>query len=166
MKLPPYDKFPTLFSKNIVLREVQTDDLKNLIDILFYDSEPALNLEGAISIQKKIDLDYANGTSIPWGIADKESNEIMGNVGFYRGFNKDAGEIGCVLRPEFRGEGFMTKAMKLAIEFGFNEVQLTKIIALTNKTNKPAIRLVERLRFVKTAELKEGEIEYTLKRNI
>ena len=166
MKLPPYDKFPKLISKDIVLREVQTGDLKNLIDILFYDSEPALNLDGAISIQKKIDLDYANGSSIPWGIADKESNEIMGNVGFYRGCDDGVGEIGCVLRPEFRGKGFMTKAMKLAIEFGFYEVELTKIIALMTKKNKKAIRLVERLNFVKTADLNEGEIEFTLKRKI
>jgi len=166
MKLPPYEKFPTLIAEGIVLREVQTDDLQNLVDILFYDSKPALNLEGAIEIQKKIDLDYLNGTSIPWGIADKASNEILGNVGFYRGFNDGAGEIGCVIRPEFRGKGLMTKAMTLAIKFGFNDVELTNIIALTTKTNKKAIKLVERLNFVKTAELKGEEIEYTLRRDI
>ena len=160
MKLPPYDKFPEIISAAIVLRQVKTDDIKDLVEISFYDSRPALTVEDATEMQDRINLDYQNGSSIHWGIADKQTNEIMGTLGYYRGFDKGVGELGCVLRPAFRGKGFMTTAMKLATGFGLNDIGLTKIIAITTKQNNRAIKLLERLHFIKTADLKEGEIEY------
>ena len=166
MKLPPYDKFPEIISAAIVLRQVKTDDIKDLVEISFYDSRPALTVEDATEMQDRINLDYQNGSSIHWGIADKQTNEIMGTLGYYRGFDKGVGELGCVLRPAFRGKGFMTTAMKLATGFGLNDIGLTKIIAITTKQNNRAIKLLERLHFIKTADLKEGEMEYQFVNNV
>lgn len=160
MKLPPYDKFPEINSDTIVLRQVQLDDIKDLVEISFYDARPALTVEDATEMQSKINLDYQNGSSIHWGIADKHTNAIMGTLGYYRGLDKGVGELGCVLKPEFRGRGFMTAAMKLAIEFGLNDIGLTKIIAVTTKQNHNAIKLLERLNFIKTADLQDDEVEY------
>ncbi|MES2592206.1 MAG: GNAT family protein [Bacteroidota bacterium] len=160
MKRPPYDKFPEIISDTIVLRQVETEDIKELIEISFYDSRPALTVEDATEMQNKINLDYKNGSSIHWGIADKRTNKIVGTLGFYRGFDKGIGELGCVLKAEFRGKGFMTSAMKLATEYGLNTIGLTKITAITTKQNSNAIKLLERLRFIKTKDLQEDEIEY------
>lgn len=54
----------------------------------------------------------------------------------------------------------MTEAMKLAIEFGINEMKLRKIGAITSRENKPAIQLLERLSFVKIKDLDDNEVEY------
>lgn len=165
MKLPPYNKFPEIISDKIVLRQIQTEDINGLLEISFYDSQPALTVEDGIEMQNKIDADYQNGSSIHWGIADRQTNEILGTVGYYRGLDNGIGELGCVLKAEFRGQGFMTKAMKLAIEFGLTNIGLAKIIAITTKQNDSAIKLLERLNFVKTATLQEDEIEYQLVSN-
>lgn len=58
----------------------------------------------------------------------------------------------------------MTIAMKLAIEFGFNEIGLTKIIAITSKQNYDALKLLERLNFMKTADLPDDEIEFNFEK--
>lgn len=160
MRLPPYDKYPEIISDAIVLRQVQMQDMKDLVEITFYDSRPALTVEGAIEIQDRINLDYQNGSSIHWGIAHKQTNEIMGTLGYYRGLDKGIGELGCVLKPEFRGQGFMSIAMKLATEFGLNNIGLTKIIAITTQQNHSAINLLERLHFIKTTDLPGDQIEY------
>lgn len=160
MKLPPYDKFPEIISATIVLRQVQSEDIKDLVEISFYDSRPALSVEDAVEMQNKITLDYQNGSSIHWCIADKQTNEIIGTLGYYRGLDKGIGELGCVLKAEFRGRGFMTTAMKLATRFGIKDIGLTKIIAITNKQNDKAIKLLERLNFIKKPGLQEDEIEY------
>ncbi|WP_413998223.1 GNAT family N-acetyltransferase [Flavobacterium sp. W1B] len=166
MKLPPYDKFPEIISDTIVLRQIQIDDIKDIVKISFYDSRPAMTVEDATEMQDKINLDYQNGLSIHWGIADKNTNEIIGTLGYYRGFDKKVGELGCVLRPEFRGKGFMTEAMKLATEFGINDIGLTKIIAITTKQNNSATKLLERLNFIKIANLQDDEIEYQFVNNL
>lgn len=160
MNLPPYLIFPEVSSESIVLRQVATDDLKDLIEISFYDSIPATSLKDAAAMQEKIDLDYQNGSSIHWGIANKQTNEMIGTVGYYRGFENGIGELGCVLRPNFRGKGYMTTAIKLAAEFGLMNMSLKKVIAITSPQNDKTIKLLERANFIKTADLPEDEIEY------
>lgn len=160
MKLPPYQNFPELSSDTLILRQIVEDDIESLVEISFYNALPTLTVEDAAEMQERINLDYQNGSSIHWGIADKQSNKIMGTVGYYRGFKNRSGELGCVLKPEFQGKGLMTEAMKLAIEFGINEMKLRKIGAITSRENKPAIQLLERLSFVKAKDLDDDEVEY------
>ena len=160
MNLPPYNKFPKIVSETIILREIQDDDIKDVVEISFYDAMPALTVENAKEMQDRINLDYQNGSSIHWGIANKQTNQIMGTLGYYRGFDNGIGELGCVLKSEFHGKGFMTAAMKLAAEFGINYMGLTKVIAITDKNNSNAIKLFNRVGFVKTRDLQENEIEY------
>lgn len=144
----------------MLLRQVQADDIKDIVEISFYDGLPALTVEDAQEMQYKINADYQNGNSIHWGIADKNTNVIIGTLGYYRGLDKGVGELGCVLKPEFRGQGIMTSAIKLVCEFGLKDIGLTKIMAITTKQNTKAIKLLERLNFIKTSELPDDEIEY------
>ena len=160
MKLPPYQTYPLVSSKEIILRQILRSDMKNIITIQFYDAKPAKNEEEAFEMQTKINRDYENGNSIHWGIADLQTNKIVGTLGYYRGFDKQTGELGCVLLPEYRGKGYMTKAMALAIDFGFKTMQLKRIISITTKSNHKAIELLERLGFSKIKELQDDEIEF------
>lgn len=96
MNLPPYDKFPEIDSETIILREIQDDDIKDVVEISFYDAMPALTVENAKEMQERINLDYQNGSSIHWGITNKQINQIMGTLGYYRGFDHGIGEFWVV----------------------------------------------------------------------
>ncbi len=52
--------------------------------------------------------------------------------------------------------------LQLAIDFGVNGIGLKRIFAVTSRDNAPAIRLLERLGFVKIADKEDDEIEYEL----
>ena len=162
MNLPPYDTFPELAAEGLLLRRVQTEDLPALLDIMFYDGQPALTLDNALTMQAQIDRDYQNGDSVHWGISDRQTGVVMGTVGYYRGFPQQRGELGCVLLPEFRGRGVMTRAIRLAADFGLCDMGLRHVIAITTKENEAAIRLLERLNFTKTAEYDGNKIEFRL----
>jgi ribosomal-protein-alanine N-acetyltransferase len=60
----------------------------------------------------------------------------------------------------------MRSAIQLAIQFGQNNIGLTRIWAITTKENNHAIKLLERLNFIKVAELGKDQIEYKLTSNI
>lgn len=160
MHLPPYNPFPDIPGDKISLRQVLMSDMNDLVDISFYDAKQATTVEQAIEMQEKIDRDYRDGNSIHWGIVDNATNKIVGTCGYYRGLDKGSGELGCVLLPSFRGQGFMTFAMQSAIDFGLNNIGLTRIWAATTVQNHSAIRLLERLGFVKVADLPDDEIEF------
>ncbi|UFK97968.1 GNAT family N-acetyltransferase [Kaistella faecalis] len=163
MRLPPYDKFPIISGNKIVLREIKSSDINDIIEISFYDAVQATTPEQAIAMQAKIDLDYRNGNSIHWGIADQSTDKIVGTCGYYRGFDNGEGELGCVLLPQYRGQGYMTSALSSAIEFGLHTIGLKRIWAVTTLQNEKAIKLIEHLNFVKIKDLADDEVEYELK---
>lgn len=166
MRLPPYDVFPTIHGNKISLRQILTADIEDLIEISFYDSVQATTLQEATEMQAKINKDYMEGNSIHWGIAHNLTGKIIGTCGYYRGLEEGAGELGCFLLPQYRGQGFMTSAMLLAIDFGINNIGLKRVWAITTKQNHKAIKLLEQLSFTKIADLDDNEIEYELRQNI
>ncbi len=163
MNLPPYPKHPTISSDRVALRQIHESDLEDLVEISFYDAVQATSVKQAAEMQAKINKDYIDGKSIHWGIEDNATRNIVGTCGYYRGFDKGAGELGCVLLPQYRGHGFMTAAMLLAIDFGKQNIRLNRIWAITNQQNKDAIKLLERLNFIKVAELEDDDVEYELR---
>lgn len=165
MNLPPYTRFPVLKMEDLLLREVLDDDFADIIDISFYEGKPAKTEEEARQMNERINLDYRNGKSIHWGITDIKTNKVIGTCGYYRGFADDKGELGCILKPGFRGRGFMTFAIACAIDFGLQEIGLKNITAITTGTNLKAIAVLERLQFIRTLELKNGALEYELRRS-
>ncbi|WP_395061886.1 GNAT family N-acetyltransferase [Flavobacterium sp.] len=165
MNLPPYTTFPTLKDEKISLRDVTETDIEALVAISFYNAIKATSVKNAAEMQAKIDKDYVDGNSIHWCIIDKQTNKIVGTCGYYRGLDKAEGELGCILLPQYRGKGYMSCAMLLAIEFGLNTIGLKRILAITNQKNDKAIKLLERLNFIKKAALEDNEIEYELRTN-
>ncbi|MBC7847792.1 MAG: GNAT family N-acetyltransferase [Flavobacterium sp.] len=166
MKLPPYDKFPSISGDKISLRQILPADIKDIIEISFYDAIQATTVQQATEMQSKINKDYSDGNSIHWGISHNTTNKIIGTCGYYRGLDKGDGELGCVLLPKYRGQGYMKAAMLLAIEYGLNNIGLKRIWAVTTKQNDKAIKLLEKLNFIKIADLADNEIEYHLRQNI
>lgn len=166
MKIPPYSTFPTVSNENITLRNITSADMPALIEISFYDAVKATTVEIAAEMQNKIDKDYIAGNSIHWGIAENSTNKIVGTCGYYRGFENNGGELGCILLSKSQEKGYMTQALSLAIDYGLQEIGLDRIWAVTNRDNHPAVQLLERLEFKKISntQLEDQEVEYELRR--
>jgi len=147
MQLPPYNTFPVLQNHQVILREIISDDIENILEISYYDSVQSATLRQGIEVNKRINNDYLEGNSIHWGIVDTLTNSLVGTCGYYRGFENKNGELGFVLLAQYRGQGFMFSAMSLAIKFGLEHIGLHKITAITNQQNEKAIDLLLRLQF-------------------
>lgn len=160
MNLPPYLIFPETTEDEITLRQIEPGDLQDILEISYYDAIQATTVTQAAAMQAKIHENYSSGNSIHWGIASRATNKIVGTCGFYRGFDNAAGELGCVLLPQHQGKGYMTRAMTLAIHFGFTTIGLERIWAETDTDNRSAIKLLERLNFIKTGQPTNNSVVY------
>jgi len=158
--LPPFDEFPVLASDRILMRQIIASDAKDILEIAVYDGIRASDVADAITMQNKIDINYAEGDSVHWGIIDRQTNATVGTCGYYRGFAGNTGELGCILLPQFRGMGYMSEAFTLAIEFGLNIMKLDKVIAITTADNIKARRLLELLQFILVSESGDAKLTY------
>ncbi len=159
LKLPLVE-FPIIQGKRITLREIHSTDLLDILDISYYDGQKASTVEQAATMQNLVQQNYLEGSSVHWGIALNESNKLVGTCGYYRGFDKESGELGCILLPQYYGSGYMTEAMLLAIGYGKNTLRLKRIWAETSHSNQAAINLLDRLEFTKTADINEDVVIY------
>ena len=159
---PPYAVFPVVCDNKITLRKIIDSDIDNLVEISFYDAVQATSVKRALEMNYKIDEDYHNGESLHWGIVDNQSDNIVGTCGYYRGFKNDERELGCILLPQYRGQGFMTSAMLLAIDFGVNKIGLKRIWAITSPQNDKSIKLLERVGFEKGKVISDNEVKFEL----
>lgn len=129
------------------LRAVVPADASHIVEISFYDGVPAASEVDALSMLAWIDADRARGESLHWGICLPGSDEVVGTIGYYRGFAHDVGEVGYVLRRAYRGRGIMTSALELVTSYGLTHLGLRAVVAHTDPTNLPSITLLRRVGF-------------------
>jgi ribosomal-protein-alanine N-acetyltransferase len=142
-------RIPVITSDRLILKEIGRHNAVSIVDISVYNGVFATNVAEAIYILEQINSDVANGESLHWGIFLKDSDEIAGTCGYYRGFIQNSGEIGYILRPSYRGLGIMTEAVKLIVAFGFDTLKLHTVVAYTSPANSESIAVLQRAGFNK-----------------
>ncbi len=160
MNLPPYPVFPELKTEKLLLREVVDEDIPFLLEILTYDGKTAATLEEGIEIIEKNKQNYQSGNSVNWVIEKTETGELVGFIGYYRGFENGIGEIGFILKAAFRGQGFMSPSLVLVTEFGLKHMKLKQVTAFTKPDNDKAIAVLNRNQFVAEKELEGGYLKF------
>jgi len=126
---------PLLSSSRLILKEIRPCDYKSIIDITMYDGSGCKDENDVKNILKKIEQNAKKGETFHWGIFLKDSDEIIGVCGYYRGFKNNSGEIGYVINSTHRGKGFMSEAVQCLTSFGFRTLKLNSIIGYTNELN-------------------------------
>ncbi len=142
-----FDTVPTLATHRLQLRGILPHEAANIIEILMYDGVPATNEAEARHILQKTEADRAKGESVLWGIFLKETGEIVGICSYHRGYPDNVGEIGYALKAAFRGQGIMTEAVQLVVDFGLNVMKLHNIVAYTTPDNLPSTKVLQRVGF-------------------
>lgn len=130
-------------------------------EILFYNGKAAADDNELKAMLERLTEDYESGQSINWVLADPETNQPIGTIGFYRGFHDNKGEVGYILKPEFRGMGLMREALEVITAFGLGFMELDGILAFTKPDNTPSRELLERSRYETDGIVdKKGYIRY------
>jgi len=160
-------------STRIYLRRFESSDLNALLDLRFRNRrfiqpwEPTQPL-GHFTLsgqQEAIDKSLANwesGSGYGLGIFRADGDALIGRVNLtnvVRGAWESC-TIGYFLDQQHNGRGYMTEAVRLAVGFAFEQVNLHRVQAAIMPRNVGSIRVVEKIGF-----RYEGFSEYYLKIN-
>jgi ribosomal-protein-alanine N-acetyltransferase len=91
-----------------------------------------------------------------WATVLKADGRYVGRCGLYPKLGggakaaADEAVLGFYLAREFWGRGLATEAGSAFVDFGFDELKLTRIVAAVQVENAASIRVLEKLGFVVT----------------
>lgn len=90
---------------------------------------------------------FTPGEWVQLGIAEPESDLLVGDTGLYLSDDEGTGEIGFTLQPSSQGRGIACHAVQEALQLLFTATKATLVLGVTDARNIPSIRLIERLGF-------------------
>ena len=146
---------PQLETERLILRKVLYSDQQ---DIYEYARNPAVAKHvlwqphqsefDTIQFLNLVYEAYNHNKAAPWAIELKESHKVIGTVGFvnWNRVNNEA-EIGFALSELYWNRGIVTEAVKKIVSFGFQKMELTKIISRCKEQNIGSFRVLEKCGF-------------------
>ncbi|MFV8466573.1 GNAT family N-acetyltransferase [Flavobacterium sp. LB1P62] len=160
-----FNPFPNLETERLLLRRVDANDVNEIFalrsnpETMKYIPRPLVKTtEDALEHIAMIDAKIETNEGINWAITLKDDPKLIGLIGHYRIKPEHfRAEIGYMLLPEFNGKGIIPEAVKEAIRYGFEVMQLHSIEALIDPENFGSEKVLQKSGFIKEAHLKENE---------
>ena len=154
-----FNPFPIIETERLILRKPEIGDVDEMYR---HRSNPELmryiphrlahSREQVETAMNNIHRMIGNNETINWAITLKETNEMMGMVGYVRFYHDHyRAEIGYMLHTPYHGKGYAREATKAAMDHGINAWGLHSIEAIINHENESSKNLVEKLGFTKDA---------------
>jgi len=158
--------FPILKTERLLLRQFAESDLENVFnglshpDIIKYYGVSYPTLE-ATKAQMEFFADLEkNETGIWWAVCSPD-NQLFYGAGGLNSLSKEhkKAEIGFWLLPDYWGKGFMTEAMPLICNYGFDTLGIHRIEGIVETENLLCKKAMEKLRFQHEGTMRECEIK-------
>jgi RimJ/RimL family protein N-acetyltransferase len=78
-------------------------------------------------------------------VTDRKTGRFLGRVAVYDWPQFGETEVGWILHPAARGQGFATEAGAAALTWGFENLDVPYLTAMISPDNKPSLRVADRL---------------------
>ncbi|MEW6682950.1 MAG: GNAT family protein [Nitrospirota bacterium] len=81
-----------------------------------------------------------------WRVVPKDTEQVIGLIGFIRWEReKGVAEIGFGIVQAMWGQGYMTEACRAVVDFGFEDMGLTRVEARCQVSNPASARVLEKI---------------------
>jgi [ribosomal protein S5]-alanine N-acetyltransferase len=157
--------FHNLETARLLLRQITPEDvyevfaLRSNAETMKYIPRPLVkNNNEALEHIKMIEDKIEKNEGVNWAITIKGNPKLIGIIGHYRmRWEHFRSEIGYMLLPEYHGKGIITEAVKLMIDYGFNQMGMHSLEGIIDPANTASARVLEKNGFVKEAHFIENE---------
>jgi aminoglycoside 6'-N-acetyltransferase len=90
---------------------------------------------------------FTPGTWVQLGIAESETDHLIGDIGLFLSDDGLTGTVGFTLAPSAQGRGIATSAVRQAVQVFFRATRARQLQGITDSRNAASIRLLERVGF-------------------
>lgn len=140
-----------LETQRLILKPIEVEDLKFLLNLRWEQEVMNYLIHDPISFKNQTDwFNNLKKTDLALSIFIKEDNElkIIGTIGLYEMNARHQRAIWRIrLDPTHQGKGYATEAINLILDYGFNTLNLNKIISDSFADNAAIVNLTLKLGF-------------------
>lgn len=90
---------------------------------------------------------FTLGDWVQLGIAERETDQLIGDIGIFVSADGRNGEIGFTLAPTAQGRGVATAAVRQTLQLLFGVTRVKWVLGITDSRNVQSVRLLERVGF-------------------
>ena len=90
---------------------------------------------------------FKPGEWVQLGIAESESDQLIGDIGLFLSEDGLTGKVGFILAPSAQGRGIASSAVRQALRIFFRGTSARHVEGITDTRNTASIRLLERIGF-------------------
>jgi RimJ/RimL family protein N-acetyltransferase len=161
-----------LATERLCLRPATRDDLDVWLAISrdaeeAWWGEPRSTIDDArANLQKHVTNQERDGFSL-WPVELRTTGEVIGLTGLQHLADGPEIEVGYRFLRDHWGNGYATEAATAALRFGFDELELDQIVAVTMPANRASRRVMEKcgLAFVGVMQVYgAAQVKYVLSR--
>lgn len=143
---------PSLQTSRLLLRPYTAADVDALYRLwtdaavrkYLWDDEVISRERAAATVAASV-ADAASRGFGQWGVCWPATGEVIGFCGFRPSAEDGVPELLYGLVPSFWGKGLATEAARAVLEFGFDVLDLARVIATTEAPNAASWHVLERL---------------------
>lgn len=168
------ENFPVLKGNKIVLKEMHLHDAEAIYNLAKNEnvSKYTLNIpypykmEDAVWWINNAKEKFKTKEQFTFGIFILDTEEFIGGIGLIVDQKNSKASIGYWVGEPFWNKGYTTEALKLILNFGFNDLQLNKLFAHHLVENTASGRVMQKAGMILEAELKEHNCKNGVFRDI
>lgn len=146
-------------TERLILRELEYTDEKDLFEMdsdpevhLFIENNPVKSIDEITKVIEMLKKQYKENGIARWAVIDKLTNECIGWSGlkyFNQSLNKHNNfyELGYRFKKKHWGKGFATESSIAILDYGFANLNVDKIFAITDPKNVNSKKVLSKLGF-------------------
>lgn len=150
------------------LRELTIDDAQHFFDlnadeeVIKYTGDKAFeSIESARQFLSNYNPYKEHGYG-RWAVIDKNTNEFLGWCGLKYSSELNEVDLGFRFHKKYWNQGFATETAQACLDYGLNQLNLTKIVGRAMEANSASVKVLEKIgmEFVEKREfqLHEGVV--------
>jgi RimJ/RimL family protein N-acetyltransferase len=147
------------------LRELTLDDAHHFYDlnadedVIKYTGDKAFDsVESAHQFlaNYKPYQEYGYGR---WAVIDKNTSEFIGWCGLKYASELNEVDLGFRFHKKYWNQSYATETAQACLDYGFNQVNLTKIVGRAMEANRASVKVLEKIgmKFVEKREFQQHE---------
>lgn len=154
----------------LILRPFTIDDVDAFYEVNKNPNVTRYTGDGTITSKAMVEASLRNNTLSDYkkygygrfAVIHKADNKLIGFSGLKYLEDLKETDIGYRFLEEYWGKGFATESSRVCMDYGFNELNLGRIIGLVFPENVASVHVLKKLglQFEKQVQLEEGTLDY------